>query len=147
VVPQAWLPALQEKAHVLPEQLTCAPEGAAAQQLLPQRVLLQVMSQLLAVHTAEPLEAGGVHFMPQAEQFDGSVAKLVQFEPQSVWLPQSLTQVPPWQSCPLAHEFEQEPQYCLEVCRSTAPPQVPHALFTQACVPVLQLPHGREVPF
>ena len=41
----------------------------------------------------------------------------------------------------------QFPQYCFEVCRSTAPLHEPHELFAQLCVPVLQLPHWRVAPF
>ena len=89
---------LHVKAQVLPEQAVWAPVGVAAQQLLPQRELLQLMSQPLALHTAEPLEAGGLHLLPQPKQFAGSVDTFVQVEPHSVWLPQSLTQAPPWQS-------------------------------------------------
>ena len=47
----------------------------------------------------------------------------------------------------MVHEFVHEPQYCFEVWRSTAPVQAPQALFTQLCVPVLQLPQLRVVPF
>lgn len=84
MLPQLWLPVLQVKAHVLPEQAGCAPDGVAPQQLVPQRELTQLMSQPLAVHTAEPFAAGTLHFLPQPKQFDGSVDKFVQDEPQSV---------------------------------------------------------------
>jgi len=141
------LPVLHVKAHVLPEQPAWAPLGVAPQQLVPQRVLLQLMSQPLALHTAEPLEAGPVHLLPQPKQFKGSADTFVHVEPHSVWLPQSLTQAPLWQSWPLVHEVVHEPQYCLDVCRSTAPVQLPQALFVQVCVPVLQLPQLRVLPF
>ena len=95
---QAWLPLVQLKTHVLLEQLVCASCGAAAQQLVPQRVLLQLMSQPEEPHTAVPLEAGGVHLVPQLLQFCVSVARFTQAVPQRVvpGMPlQSITQAPP----------------------------------------------------
>ena len=40
-----------------------------------------------------------------------------------------------------------DPQYCLELFKSTAPLHVPHWLFAHVCVPVLQLPQLRVAPF
>lgn len=95
---QAWLPLVQVKLQVLVEQLAWASAGVAAQQLVPQRVSLQLMSQPDEPHTAEPFEAGGLHLVPQLLQFDVSVARFTQEVPQRVvpGMPlQSITQAPP----------------------------------------------------
>lgn len=39
------------------------------------------------------------------------------------------------------------PQYCFDVCRSTAPLHEPQVLLAQLCDPVLQLPQARVAPF
>jgi hypothetical protein len=88
------LPEAQVKVQLLPEQPAVAPAGVAAQQLVPQRVFEQAMSQPEAVHTALPLDAGGLHLVPQAKQFDVSVARLTQAVPQRVLVPQSTTHAP-----------------------------------------------------
>lgn len=129
--------------QVLPEQPAVEPLGVAVQQLVPQRVFVQLMSQPVAVHTALPLAAGGLHLVPHIRQFDVSVARLTQLVPQRVLVPQSTTQDPFSQSWLAEHEVVQLPQYCLEVLRSTAPTQAPQALLLQVCVPVLQLPQLR----
>ena len=84
--------------QLLPEQPAVAPVGVAAQQLVPQRVLLQLISQPVWVHTAVPLELGGLHLVPQLKQFDVSVARLTQEDPHRLKLPQSATQLPLWQT-------------------------------------------------
>ena len=94
LVPQPWLPLLQVNVQVLPEQPAVEPGGAVAQQLVPQRILVQLMSQPVAVHTALPLAAGGSHLVPHARQFCVSVARLTQALLQRVLFPQSTTQEP-----------------------------------------------------
>jgi hypothetical protein len=138
---------LQAKVQVFPEQPAVEPEGVAPQQLVPQRVFVQLMSQPELPHTAVPFDAGGLHLVPQALQFEVSVARFTHELPQRVWLPQSTTQLPFSQSWLAEQEVLQEPQYCFDVLRSTAPEQVPHVLPLQVCVPVLQLPQAREAPF
>ena len=124
---------------MLPEQTVVAPDGAAAQQLVPQRVLAQLMSQAELEHVALPL-AGTGHLLPQLEQFKGSLARLTQALPQRVFVPQSTTQAPFSQSCPVEHLLVHEPQYCVEVLRSTSPLQAVQALLVQVWLPVPQLP-------
>ena len=133
--------------QVLPEQTVVAPDGAAAQQLVPQRVLVQLMSQADDAHTPLPLDAGGGHTLPQVEQFYASLVRLTQAVPQRVFVPQSTTQALFSQSCPVAHLVLHEPQYCVLVLRSTAPVQVPQALLLQVWLPVLQLPQLCVAPF
>ena len=132
--------------QVFDEQPAVERAGVASQQVDPQRVLVQLMSQPELVQTAEPLAAGGLHLVPQLRQFDVSVARFTQDVPQRVWLPQSTTQLPFSHTWLAVQEVLQEPQYCFEVWRSTAPEQVPHWLLLQDCVPVLQLPQLRESP-
>jgi hypothetical protein len=71
------LPELHAKLQVLPEQLAAARAGVASQQLVPQRVLVQLMSQPELVQTALPFAAGGLHLLPQLKQFDVSVDRLM----------------------------------------------------------------------
>jgi len=92
------LPELQVNVQLLPEQPAVARAGVAPQQLEPQRVLLQLMSQPVLVHTAVPLAAGGLHFVPQLKQFDVSVDRFTQEVPQRPSVPQSVTQAPLWQT-------------------------------------------------
>lgn len=132
--------------HVFPEQPAVERAGAASQQLVPQRVLVQLMSQPEPVQTALPLAEGGLHLVPQLRQFEVSVARFTQELPQRVLLPQSTTQVPFSHSWLAEQDVLQEPQYCDEVFRSTAPLQLPHWLLLHVCVPVLQLPQLRESP-
>ena len=92
--PQPCLPAPHVNVQLLPEQPAVAPAGVGPQQLVPQRVLEQLISQPDAVHTALPLEAGGLHLVPQARQFDVSVARLTQAPPHRVFVPQSIRHEP-----------------------------------------------------
>jgi hypothetical protein len=86
---------LHVKLHVFPEQPALERAGVAPQQLVPQRVLVQLMSQPEAPHTALPFEDGGLQRLPQLKQFDVSVARLTQVLPQRVWpLPQLTRQAP-----------------------------------------------------
>jgi hypothetical protein len=84
----------QLNVQVLPEQPGVEPVGPVPQQLVPQRVLVQLMSQPVVLHTAVPLDAGGSHLLLQVKQFDRSVAKLTQVLPQRDSAPQFTTQLP-----------------------------------------------------
>jgi len=90
---QPWLLPLHVNVQVLPEQPADEPVGVGPQQLVPQRVFVQLMSQPVAAHTAVPL-AGTLHLLPQVRQFNGSVARLTQELVQRVLVPQSTTQAP-----------------------------------------------------
>jgi hypothetical protein len=78
------LPLLHVKVHVLPEQPAVARAGAGGQQLVPQRLFEQLMSQPEAVQTAAPSLAGGVQRLPQLKQFDVSVERFTQLVPHRV---------------------------------------------------------------
>lgn len=81
-------------AQVLPEQPALERTGVASQQVVPQRVLLQLMSQPELAQTALPFAAGGLQRLPQLKQFEVSVDRFTQAVPQRLRLPQSTTQVP-----------------------------------------------------
>jgi hypothetical protein len=85
------LPELHVNVQVFVEQPAVARAGVASQQLVPQRVLLQLMSQPELVHTAVPFDAGGLQRLPHSRQFDVSVATLTHAVPQRVRVPQSTT--------------------------------------------------------
>jgi hypothetical protein len=89
------LPLLHVKVQVFPEQPAVARAGVAPQQLEPQRVFVQLMSQPDVVHTAEPFAGGGVQRVPQARQFEVSVDRFTQLLPQRVRFPQLMRQLPP----------------------------------------------------
>lgn len=78
------MPELHAKLQVFPEQLAVERAGVASQQLVPQRVLLQLMSQPEPPQTALPLAAGGLHLLPQLKQFEVSVDRLTHEVPQRV---------------------------------------------------------------
>jgi hypothetical protein len=87
-LPQPWLPLLHVNVHVLDEQPAVDRAGVASQQVVPQRVFVQLMSHIEAAHTAVPLAGGGLQRFPQFPQFDVSVAVFTHAVPQRVRLPQ-----------------------------------------------------------
>ena len=93
-LPQPWLPLLQVKLQLFPEQPAVERGGVASQQLVPQRVFVQLMSQVEALHTAEPFAGGAVHRVPHIPQFDVSFVRFTHVLPQRVKVPQLTTQEP-----------------------------------------------------
>jgi hypothetical protein len=92
--PQPWLPLLQVNVQLFPEQPAVARTGVASQQLVPQRVFVQLMSHIEEAHTAEPLAGGAVHRFPQFPQFEVSFVRFTHVLPQRVRVPQLTTQEP-----------------------------------------------------
>jgi hypothetical protein len=92
--PQPWLPLLQVNVQAFPEQPAVERAGVASQQLVPQRVFVQLMSQVELEHTAVPLAGGGLHRFPQFPQFEGSFVRFTHVVPQRLRVPQLTTHEP-----------------------------------------------------